>query len=91
MAQNSRLFREKEVMAITALIKEGESCALVAIGNSGKSRLLQYLLKRPVREKVFGDGWEQYLLVYVDGNGLLEDTAWGLFEEMLDSAIRAVR
>lgn len=85
--QPARLFRNTEVMTIANLMKEGESCALFAIGNSGKSRLLQSLAKQPVRERIFGAAWPQYMPIYVDGNGLLEDSAWGLYELMLDSAL----
>ncbi|MBN1283801.1 MAG: hypothetical protein JXB47_00220 [Anaerolineae bacterium] len=92
MAQTEKpIQRQQDVWDIGNLWIEGESCALVGVGSSGKSRLIQSFLTERVQRFVFGDdSWEKYLIVYVDGNGLLEDTAWGLYEEMLDSAMSEV-
>lgn len=89
-AKDARIFRPDDVLYIADLARKGESCALVGIGSSGKSRLLQSLLEPDVREFAFGANWRQYLPVYVDGNGLLEDSAWGLYEEMIDSTIQMI-
>lgn len=88
--KNERIQRQEDIWDIGNSWKEGESCALVGIGSSGKSRLVQSFLKEEVQRYLFGDELHRFLLIYVDGNGLLEDGAWGLYEEMLDSAMNEI-
>ncbi len=89
-ANTPAIFRRDDVWDIGNMWKEGESCALIGIGSSGKSRLIQSFLKEDVQRFAFRDKRDKYLPIYVDGNGLLEDTAWGLYEEMLNSAITEI-
>jgi DNA-binding winged helix-turn-helix (wHTH) protein len=76
-------FRASEVGQAMAVLRAGDSCAIVGIGSVGKSNLLRFLQREDVRQAYLGDEWAAYLFVYVDVNKMLRRTSWGLWELML--------
>jgi DNA-binding winged helix-turn-helix (wHTH) protein len=86
----SKTFRDQEVTQIIDMIQAGESCALIGIGSAGKSNLLHFLQRPEILEDRLGPEWDRYLLVYVDGNKLIESSAWGLWELMLHQTTLAL-
>ncbi len=76
-------FRQAEVGQILSAAQAGDSCSLVGIGSVGKSNLLRFLQREDVRRNYLGEGWQEYLLVYIDVNKLLKSSLWGLLELML--------
>jgi DNA-binding winged helix-turn-helix (wHTH) protein len=83
-------FRQREVIQILGAIQAGESCTIVGIGSAGKSNLLRFLQRPDVLQDHLGAEWDQYLLVYVDGNKLLKLSLWGLIELMLHQTTLAL-
>ena len=76
-------FRTREVKSVFSCLMAGNSCQIVGIGSVGKSNLLRFLLREDMRKAKLGAGWKNYLFIYVDGNKLLENSEWGLWELML--------
>ncbi|MBI3167462.1 MAG: winged helix-turn-helix domain-containing protein [Chloroflexi bacterium] len=76
-------FRSREVNGIFSCLGSGNSCQIVGIGSVGKSNLMRFLLREDIQRAKFGAEWKKYLFVYVDGNKLLENSEWGLWELML--------
>lgn len=76
-------FRTEVVKPILGYVAAGDSCSIVGIGSVGKSNLLRFLQREDVRQTYLGDEWAGYLLVYVDINKILKQSAWGLMELML--------
>ncbi|MBN1287684.1 MAG: hypothetical protein JXB47_19955 [Anaerolineae bacterium] len=85
--KQTRIPRAEDVWELGCLIKEGESAALVGIGSAGLSRFAQSFCTERVKRFIFGDEWQRYLIVYIDGDGLVEDSAWGLYLGIIESII----
>lgn len=87
----STSYRHREVTQIMDAIQAGDSCTIVGIGSAGKSNLLRFLQRPDILQDRLGPEWERCLLVYVDGNKLLECSAWGLWELMLHQTTLALQ
>lgn len=80
-------FRAEIVKPIINLIQSGESVTVAGAASMGKSRLLQFLLRRDVQEHYLGEAAEHTLFAWVDCNRLAEISQWGLYELMLTALI----
>ena len=83
----AKTYRTLEVSQIVDTIQAGDSCTIVGVGSAGKSNLLRFLRREDILRERLGP---QYLLVYVDGNKLIECSEWGLWELMLHQTTLAV-
>ena len=86
----AKTYRNLEVSQIMGAVQAGNSCAVVGIGSSGKSNLLRFLQRPDILEDRLGPEWDRYLLIYVDGNKLIEHSVWGLLELMLHQTTLAL-
>ena len=86
----SKTYRDREVTQIMGAIRAGDSCTIIGIGSAGKSNLLRFLQRPDILQDRLGADWEQYLIVYVDGNKLIEHSLWGLIELMLYQMVAAL-
>lgn len=80
---HSQTFRSLEAGRLYQYLRAGDSCQIIGIGSSGKSRFLRFLMEDAVRAKYLGPYLQRYLLIYLDANKLLKRDDWGLYELML--------
>lgn len=76
-------FRKEIVQYLMSAVAARESCAMVGVGSVGKSNLMRFLTEPEVCRHYLKEEAEQYLLLYIDGNALLEMSDWGVYELML--------
>lgn len=87
----SKTYRSREVTQILSTIQAGDSCTMIGIGSAGKSNLLRFLQRPDILQDRLGAEWDRYLLIYVDGNKLIERSPWGLMELMLHQTMIALQ
>ncbi len=80
---HSQGFRSLEAARLYEYLRAGDSCQIIGIGSSGKSRFLRFLMEDAIRAKYLGPHLQRYLLIYLDANKLLKRDDWGLYELML--------
>jgi hypothetical protein len=71
-------------------IRAGESCSVIGISGTGKSNLLQFMLRDDVRKRYLGERWDSYLPVLIDSHRVRDLTEWGVFELLLHSILEQV-
>jgi len=76
---SNSLSRTDEVHRILGYIKSQECCSVVGISNIGKSMLLRAIAEMRVPEE-HRDWLDQYLLIYVDFNNIVENSEQGFCE-----------
>jgi DNA-binding winged helix-turn-helix (wHTH) protein len=86
----SPTFRQETVRRIMTSVAAGESCAVVGVGSVGKSNLMRSLTEPAVSQHYLGDKAQQYLFLYIDGNAMLEMSAWGVYELMLHRIVERI-
>jgi DNA-binding winged helix-turn-helix (wHTH) protein len=80
-------FREAIATHLFDLLAAGESCTILGIGSVGKSNLLRFLARDDVRRHYLGDEADEFLIIYVDANKVLQRSAWGLWEVLLHQLV----
>src|SRR5262245_34226681 len=79
-------YRQELVARLFALMRAGESCAVVGAPSAGKTRLLQHFITRDdVRKHYLGDRTATMIVSRVDGNRLPDVSEWSLYELLLTS------
>jgi hypothetical protein len=82
--------RVDDINALLRCIRNLECCSVVGISNIGKSTLLRSIAQRQVPKK--HRPWlDEFLIVYVDFNNMVENTEQGFCELILRSIIGAVQ
>lgn len=76
-------YRAEIAAPLFALLRSGESAAIIGPASMGKSRLLQFLLRPDVQQHYLGDAAASTWLVLADCNRQAEASEWGLYELML--------
>ncbi len=82
-------YRQEIITPITRNITAGESCSIVGVASTGKSNLFRFLIRPEVRQKYLGEGWGNYLFLYIDTHSLTELSEWGLYELLLRRIVEA--
>jgi Novel STAND NTPase 1 len=75
--------RHEDGAFILQRIADGDCSAVVGASNTGKSYLLRALANRQVQHRLMGNLVDNYLVVYVDFNLMLEATEQGFYELIL--------
>jgi DNA-binding winged helix-turn-helix (wHTH) protein len=85
----SSLFRQDLMGKVLATLNAGESCGLIGVGSVGKSNFLRAMMDPETTRHFLGNDSAKFLFLYVDGNTLVENSAWGVFELMLHRLVKA--
>ncbi len=83
-------FREEIIEPTLSILKSGESCALVGVGNSGKSNVARHLARADVRLRYFGADAAQAIVVYLNCTPLAHGAPHDLYLQALDQLDRAL-
>lgn len=65
-------YRHSEVESIMRCVRAGDSCSVVGPSGVAKSNLSRFLRQESTRRHYLGEDWEEYLLVHLDGNEIIE-------------------
>ncbi|MBX3066923.1 MAG: hypothetical protein U0528_03485 [Anaerolineae bacterium] len=71
-------------------LHRGECCAVIGVGSCGKSRLLLHLSRPETLEYHLGDGAEDHIIVTVQCNAFMGDTAWHAYEGITRNFMEAI-
>ena len=86
--RHSFSYREDVLRHIFNLIQSVESCHVIAAASTGKTRLLDFMMRLDVQENYLHDNAKNTLLIRVDMNRMDEMSDLG-FYELLNTAILA--
>lgn len=81
-------YRQEILSKLFRFIKSSESCFLVGGGSSGKTRLLDFLMRSEVQKAYLAEKAEQTLIIRVDMNRVSEFSEWGFYELMLTTIVQ---
>lgn len=89
METRPRLYiaRGDDVSYIIECIAALKCCSIVGVSNIGKSTLLRSLYLPPVREQYLGPKSDEYILIYVDFNLMVEMTEQAFYELILRTTV----
>jgi hypothetical protein len=71
-------------------LNRGECCCVVGVGSCGKSRLLLHLSRPETLDYHLGDAAADHLIVTVQCNAFMGDTAWHAYEGITRNFLEAV-
>ena len=83
--------RDQDLACAMRCIASANCCAVVGVSNTGKSVLLRALSTPDVRRHYLKSQAEDYALIYVDCNLMVELTEQGFYELVLRSALTELR
>ncbi|MBN1873931.1 MAG: winged helix-turn-helix transcriptional regulator [Anaerolineae bacterium] len=83
-------FRQDVIKRVFQFLTAGDSCLIVGIGSVGKSNLLRSIQNEEILPVYLQDEKDDFLIIYVDINKVLEYSSWGLFELMLHQMFMAL-
>lgn len=83
-------YRSEIIEPVVALLRSGESCALVGVGSCGKSNIARHLARADVRLHYFQSHAPHALLAYVNCKPLAHHPPEDLYLHALDQLTRAV-
>jgi hypothetical protein len=77
------LTRDEDIAYIMECIADVECCSIVGVSNMGKSVLLRSICRPEVKQRYLGPRADDYALIYVDFNLMVEMTEQGFYELIL--------
>jgi hypothetical protein len=77
------LTRDEDIAYIMECIADVECCSIVGVSNMGKSVLLRSVCRPEVKQRYLGPRADDYALIYVDFNLMVEMTEQGFYELVL--------
>jgi len=83
-------YRREVVQEIMNCILAGDSCALVGVASIGKSNLFRFLLRSDVQQEYLGDHADRFILLYIDGNSMVEMSEYGVYELLLHRMLQQI-
>jgi hypothetical protein len=84
-------YRAEVVQPIIDLLKAGESCSVVGVGDTGKSRLSRFLARVDVRAHYFGTDAPRVLTLYLNCKPFAPRTPPEFYLHLLDQLIDAIK
>lgn len=83
-------FRSEIIQPLLKVLRAGDSCSLVGVGSSGKSRLIRHLMHPDVLKHYLGESARDVLFLYANCTELLEYTVRALHSLILEALLRVV-
>lgn len=87
MPEESLSYRKEQVAAIMRHLRFGDSVSVVGVSGVGKSNLFRCLQRPQVREAVFQEHWNNYLIAGFDSNALGQITERAAYDLLFESLI----
>jgi len=84
-------YRQEVIRPLFASIKSAESCYLIGAGSIGKTRILDFIMRKDVQETYLGDKAARTLVIRLDMNRIYDFTEWGFYELALSTLIQTIR
>ncbi|RLT45494.1 MAG: winged helix family transcriptional regulator [Chloroflexi bacterium] len=84
-------YRQEIVALLFGFIRAGESSVVVASASMGKSRLVEFLMRKDAQFHYLHDATDLTMIVSVDCNRLVEFSTWALYELLLHSLLVALQ
>jgi hypothetical protein len=83
-------FRKEIIQPALSILRSGESCALVGVGNSGKSNIARHLTRADVRLHYFRASVAQVFVLYLNCKPYASRAPHDLYLHALDQLERAI-
>jgi hypothetical protein len=83
-------YRAETIQPIVALLRSGESCAIVGVGSSGKSNIARHLARADVRRHYFGSDGVGAFTLYLNCKPLALNPPHDLYLHTLDQICRSL-
>jgi hypothetical protein len=77
------VLRKTDLAYVLNGVRDGRSCAIVGLSNTGKSCLLRTLSLKDVQSEFLGAQADEFIFVYIDCNLMLELSEQGFYEVVL--------
>ena len=90
MHKRPATYRAEIIGPALASIVAGECCTIVGMSGSGKSNMLQHMLRPDVLQHHLGPRADDLRFVMFDTNMLAEWSAWGFFEGLSEALLAAL-
>ncbi|MFQ3536940.1 MAG: hypothetical protein SNJ58_13810 [Aggregatilineales bacterium] len=84
-------YRMNLTASLLKSLSQGECCALVGVGSSGKSRFMLHLTRPETAQYHLGDDAFMHFFVLIECNAWLECTTWAAYESIAYSLVSALR
>jgi hypothetical protein len=75
--------RQADLVYVLGCVRDGHSCAVVGLSNTGKSWLLRTLSRKDIQAEFLGTQADRFIFVYIDCNLMLELSEQGFYEAVL--------
>jgi hypothetical protein len=83
-------YRRELVGPVLQTLSRGESCAVVGVGSTGKSRLLLHLTHPETVQAYLGARAATHMILLIECNAWVSETSWAAFESMTRVFLEAV-
>ena len=77
-------FRTTEISKLATVITAGDSASIIGVSGMGKSNLFNHLLHPETQQRIFGDAWQNYLVVRINFHYIVDSKLRSIFSLILD-------